>query len=189
MLYAHLVRIGKRWLLLPVSAGAFIGLACQQEVEPSTSSALNRQPVFQAPVYEQVAQTPMYPGGSSQLLKDLHTQVKPLFPSTAAKAADLNGKVLIDYVVDAAGIMRTAIIKQAVTPEPGQEIVAQQASEAALKAVQGLKAHWKPGYQNGGAVAVRGTLTLIFQSQPYTITGGSHKPSQGKWYSLIWLVG
>jgi len=188
MLHAHPNRVGKRWLLLPVSAGVFIGLACQQEAKPILPTAMRKQVAPQSSVYEQVEQMPVYPGGSEQLLADLNARVEPLFPMAAARAANLNGKVTLDYVVDAAGVMRTVVVKQAAAPKPGQEVVAQKASEAGLQAVRGLKTQWKPGYHDGKAVAVRGTLTLIFQSQLYTITGGVHKPNQGRWYSLIWLV-
>lgn len=179
------VRRWKQWLLLPVSAVLFVAFSCEQTAvleKPAVADATERQtappppraidPQVDVPpptprvrnllytkVYQYVDHMPRYQGGVDHLLTDVTKQMH--YPA-AAKAAKLQGKVFIAFVVSAEGRVQDVELKKGITAPAGLEAVARQMDEAALAAVRALPGKWTPGEQSGNSVPVAFTIPVSF---------------------------
>jgi TonB family protein len=110
-------------------------------------------------VYQYVDQMPRYQGGPEHLLADVTKQIR--YPA-AAKAAKLQGKVFVAFVVSEEGRVQDVQLQKGITASPHLEAAAQQINEAAVAAVQALPGKWTPGQQNGNAVPVAFTIPVNF---------------------------
>lgn len=110
-------------------------------------------------VYQYVEQMPRYQGGPENLLADVTKQVR--YPA-AAKAAKLQGKVFVAFVVSEEGRVQDVELEKGISSPPGLEAAAQQLNEAALAAVRTLPGKWTPGQQSGNAVSVAFTIPVSF---------------------------
>ncbi|QNH62036.1 TonB family protein [Hymenobacter sediminicola] len=102
---------------------------------------------------------PVYPGGPTQLLRDLTASV--VYPEVAV-GTNVGGNVLVDFIVAPNGRIYEVKLNKGIVSGPGQEAAAQALNEAAVAAVQRLKKKWQAGRQNGKAVAVSFTVPLAF---------------------------
>jgi TonB family protein len=178
------VRRWKQWLLLPVSAVLLVTIACEQVVvreKPVATNVAESEPAPAPPtidtqvdappptpgirnlldtkVYQYVDKMPRYPGGPEQLLLDMQKQLQ--YPA-AAKAAKLQGKVFVEFVVAEDGSLRDVELKKGISAPVGLEAVARQMDEAAVAAVQTLPGKWTPGKQSGNPVPVSFTIPVSF---------------------------
>jgi periplasmic protein TonB len=99
-----------------------------------------------------VENMPEFPGGELALRKHLNRAIK--YPSIAQENG-IQGKVIVNFVVDKDGNVSNAKIARGVDPSIDKE---------ALRVVMSLP-KWKPGMQRGKAVRVSYTVPISFQLQ------------------------
>ncbi|SHJ38551.1 TonB family C-terminal domain-containing protein [Hymenobacter daecheongensis DSM 21074] len=167
------VRRWKQWLPLPATALLLLTLAAANATAQTAPPPPPLPPPSLMPppppppklekVYTMVDQMPEYPGGQDQLLKDVGANTK--YPA-AAKAANLGGKVFIQFVIGSDGIMRDITLMKGITPPAGQEAAARELDAAALQAIGALQPRWTPGRHKGRPVAVSYTIPLTFAPEP-----------------------
>lgn len=102
---------------------------------------------------------PRYQGGPGQVLADVQKQLR--YPA-AAKAARLQGRVFIAFVVSEKGTVGNIRLMKGISAPEGLEAVARQMNKAALAAVRNLSGKWTPGKQDGKPVAVPFTIPVTF---------------------------
>lgn len=101
-------------------------------------------------VYEKVDVMPEYTGGKEALIKSIFSEIK--YPEEAKKEG-IDGKVLIEFVVDKFGnITETKVIKG----------VGHGCDEEAIRVVKMLKS-FKPGLNEGKPVNVKMVIPIAFK--------------------------
>lgn len=183
----HPTRRWQQWLLLSVSAVLLGTTACEQTTAPEKPAVADAAESPAAPpsptidtqvdpppptpgirnlldtkVYQYVDHMPRYPGGPGRLLADIQKQLH--YPA-AAKAARLQGKVFVGFVVAEDGRVQNVELKKGISAPAGLEDVARQMDDAALAAVHTLPGHWTPGTQAGNPVPVAYTIPVSFVLQ------------------------
>ncbi|UOQ66569.1 energy transducer TonB [Hymenobacter volaticus] len=147
--------LGKFWLL-PVSTLLLVTISCEKAAELSTPA------IAADHVYTQVEQMPKYKGGWHRLVKDLFWGVYYEYPAIA-KAANLEGDVLVKFTVAMDGTVQDVQLQKGIAPSWPQQQGAAHALEAlAMKAVRKLPGQWTPGSQGGKQVAVSYTVPFKF---------------------------
>ena len=112
-------------------------------------------------VYDMVAEAPQFPGGSKAMREYLKTNMR--YPQIA-KENGIQGRVILQFVVDETGKVRDPKILRSVDPALDAE---------AIRLVEAMP-RWMPGMQDGKAVAVRYTIPVMFS------LGGEAKSSASK---------
>ena len=107
--------------------------------------------------YDVVDQMPEFPGGMNAMIQFLATNVR--YPKKAF-LNEVQGKVVVSFVVSKNGSIGDAMIAKSVDPELDAE---------ALRVVQAMP-NWTPGKKNGEPVAVRYTVPIQFK-----LEGGSQE--------------
>lgn len=100
--------------------------------------------------YQVVEEMPEYPGGMGECLKFLNENVK--YPVEAQKAG-VQGKVIVQFVVEADGSITNPVVVRSIDPHLDGE---------AIRAVS-LMPRWKPGKQKGQPVPVKYTVPVAFR--------------------------
>jgi TonB family protein len=95
---------------------------------------------------------PSFPGGMRECMMFLGRNIK--YPILAQKAK-IEGRVIVQFVVDKDGSITDTKVVRSVSPELDAE---------ALRVV-GLMPKWNPGKQRGKAVAVKYTMPIMFRLQ------------------------
>jgi len=103
-------------------------------------------------VYDMVAEAPQFPGGSKAMREYLKTNMR--YPQIA-KENGIQGRVILQFVVDETGKVRDPKILRSVDPALDAE---------AIRLVEAMPL-WTPGKQDGKAVAVRFTVPVVFSLQ------------------------
>lgn len=103
-------------------------------------------------IYEVAEDMPQFPGGMSKLLEYISKNMQ--YPAEAQKQK-VQGRVVVQMVVDAEGNITNPRILQGVNPLLDKE---------ALRLMKEMP-KWTPGKQNGKAVAVKYTLPVMFKLQ------------------------
>ena len=103
-------------------------------------------------VYDMVKQAPQFPGGSKAMREYLKTNMR--YPQIA-KENGIQGRVILQFVVDETGKVRDPRILRSVDPALDAE---------AIRLVEAMPL-WTPGKQDGKAVAVRFTVPVVFSLQ------------------------
>ena len=103
-------------------------------------------------VYDMVKQAPQFPGGSKAMREYLKTNMR--YPQIA-KENGIQGRVILQFVVDETGKVRDPKILRSVDPALDAE---------AIRLVEAMPL-WTPGKQDGKAVAVRFTVPVVFSLQ------------------------
>ncbi len=103
-------------------------------------------------VFTDVEQAPGFPGGSDAL--KLYLAKKIRYPKNAYKN-DIEGKVVVRFIVEPDGSIANPEILQSLDPECDEET---------LRVVRKMPM-WNPGRQNGAFVAVYYTLPVTFSLQ------------------------
>lgn len=100
-------------------------------------------------VYEVVENMPEFPGGQATLMKYLAANIK--YPADAVKDK-IQGRVIVQFVVDKTGKIINPKIVRSVNPSLDQE---------ALRVISGMPL-WTPGTQKGEKVDVKYTIPVNF---------------------------
>ncbi len=95
---------------------------------------------------------PEFPGGTSALMKYLNSNIK--YP-TICMETGVQGKVIVQFVVDKDGNITNPVIARGVDPYLDKE---------ALRVINSMP-KWKPGMQNGKKVRVKYTVPVVFRLQ------------------------
>ena len=99
--------------------------------------------------FDVVEEMPEFPGGPKALMDYLMTNVK--YPKTAFDA-DIQGRVIAQFVVDKEGTVKDAHVVKSVDPALDAE---------ALRVINNMP-KWRPGRQNGKVVNVKYTIPVSF---------------------------
>ena len=99
--------------------------------------------------FDVVEEMPEFPGGPKALMDYLMANVK--YPKTAFDA-DIQGRVIAQFVVDKEGTVRDAHVVKSVDPALDAE---------ALRVINNMP-KWRPGRQNGKVVNVKYTIPVSF---------------------------
>ena len=132
---------------LPVSfrlSGGSTDKAQESTKVAQTENASSRDEIFQV-----VEEMPEYPGGMSELMKYLSTNMR--YPKEA-QSKGIQGRVIVQFVVEKDGSITDAKVMKPVDPQLDAE---------ALRVVNAMP-KWTPGKQRGKAVRVRYTLPVMF---------------------------
>lgn len=119
---------------------------------PANVEEYKRKTVGGDEVFYIVEEMPAFPGGNSALMSYLSKQVK--YP-VVAQQNGIQGKVLVNFIVEIDGSVSNAKIAKAVDPVLDTE---------ALRVVNSLP-KWKPGKQGGKVVRVQYTVPINFVLQ------------------------
>lgn len=101
-------------------------------------------------IYTTVEEMPQYPGGDEAMKKYLQDNLK--YPETA-KNDQIEGKVVVGFVVDKKGKIQSPRIVRSISPELDQE---------ALRVIKSMP-KWTPGKQKGKKVAVSYNVPINFK--------------------------
>ena len=112
---------------------------------PKADKADEEQVIFQV-----VEEMPDFPGGMKECMKFLARNMK--YPM-AAQEAKIEGRVVVQFVVDRDGSVNDIKVVRSISPELDAEAVR----------VIGLMPKWNPGKQRGKAVAVKYTMPIQFR--------------------------
>lgn len=102
------------------------------------------------PVLDTCEQLPQFGTDNTELIRFLQENVK--YPQDAAKSK-IQGRVLVQFIVDKEGNVKDPTILQEVYPSLDAE---------ALRVVK-LMPRWTPGYQDGQPVNVKYALPIVFK--------------------------
>ena len=103
-------------------------------------------------VFNVVEQMPEFPGGPAEMMKFLGENVR--YPEAAHKAG-IQGRVIVNFVVEADGTISNVKVVKKVSDDLDGE---------AIRLV-GSMPKWEPGMQNGEAVRVEYTMPVTFKLQ------------------------
>lgn len=101
-------------------------------------------------IYDKVDTPPAFPGGVEAMLEYLGKNI--IYP-VEAHASDIQGRVIVQFVIDKKGNVATPQIIRGIDPLLDME---------ALRVVSSMPA-WSPGLLKGKAVNTRFTLPIVFQ--------------------------
>jgi TonB family protein len=103
-------------------------------------------------VFNVVEQMPKFPGGPAEMMKFLGENVR--YPEAAHKAG-IQGRVIVNFVVEADGTISNVKVVKKVSDDLDGEAVR----------LVGSMPKWEPGMQNGEAVRVEYTMPVTFKLQ------------------------
>ena len=103
-------------------------------------------------IFQVVEQMPEFPGGMGEAMKFLAKNMK--YP-VAAQQAKIEGRVIVQFVVERDGSVSDVKVMRGVSPELDAEAIR----------VVSMMPKWIPGKQRGKAVAVKYTMPIMFRLQ------------------------
>ena len=103
-------------------------------------------------IFQVVEEMPEFPGGMGEAMKFLAKNIK--YP-VAAQQAKIEGRVIVQFVVERDGSISDIHTVRSVSPELDAEAIR----------VVSLMPKWNPGKQRGKAVAVKYTMPIMFRLQ------------------------
>ena len=101
-------------------------------------------------VFDVVEHMPEFPGGMKEMMNYLSTNIH--YPEAAHKAG-IQGRVVVNFIVEADGTISNANVVRSVNEELDAE---------AIRVVQNMP-KWKPGMQNGKTVRVKYNIPVSFR--------------------------
>lgn len=101
-------------------------------------------------VYQKVDVLPLYPGGQSEMMKYISSNLR--YPKDAATAG-MQGKIIVQFIVDKTGATTHACILRGVSESLNKE---------ALRIVNGMP-KWTPGKVSGEPVSVSYCMPIVFK--------------------------
>ena len=126
--------------------------AKEETVAPDSVVAVPTDSVAKDEVFMVAEQMPEFPGGMKELLKFLQDNLK--YPESAKKN-NLQGRVIVQFVVEKDGTPTEFNVVRAVNPDLDAE---------ALRVLKTMP-KWKPGMQRGEVVRVKYTVPVTFRLQ------------------------
>ena len=103
-------------------------------------------------VYNSCQVMPQFPGGEKAMMEFIATNLK--YPQQAVKD-DVQGMVLVDFVINTEGKTTDPKIVRSLSPECDAEVIR----------VVSLMPAWTPGQQDGKTVNVKYTLPVMFKTK------------------------
>ena len=103
-------------------------------------------------IFQVVEQMPEFPGGMQKAMEFLGKNIK--YP-VAAQEAKIEGRVIVQFVVERDGSVSDVKVMRGVNPELDAEAIR----------VVSMMPKWIPGKQRGKAVAVKYTMPIMFRLQ------------------------
>lgn len=103
-------------------------------------------------VYNTCQVMPQFPGGEKAMMEFIATNLK--YPQQAVKD-DMQGMVLVDFVINTEGKVTDPKIVRSLSPECDAEVIR----------VVGIMPAWTPGQQDGKTVNVKYTLPVMFKTK------------------------
>ena len=103
-------------------------------------------------IFQVVEEMPEFPGGMGEAMKFLGKNMK--YP-VAAQQAKIEGRVIVQFVVERDGSVSDVKVMRGVSPELDAEAIR----------VVSMMPKWIPGKQRGKAVAVKYTMPIMFRLQ------------------------
>jgi TonB family protein len=103
-------------------------------------------------IFQVVEEMPEFPGGMAEAMKFLGKNIK--YP-VAAQEAKIEGRVIVQFVVERDGCVSDVKVMRGVNPELDAEAIR----------VVSMMPNWIPGKQRGKAVAVKYTMPIMFRLQ------------------------
>ena len=117
-----------------------------------TEVEVEEEEVKEKVIFQVVEEMPEFPGGMSEAMKFLAKNIK--YP-VAAQQAKIEGRVIVQFVVERDGSISDIHAMRGVNPDLDAEAIR----------VVSLMPKWKPGKQRGKAVPVKFTMPIIFRLQ------------------------
>ena len=103
-------------------------------------------------IFQVVEEMPEFPGGMAEAMKFLGKNIK--YP-VSAQEAKIEGRVIVQFVVERDGSVSDVKVMRGVNPELDAEAIR----------VVSMMPNWIPGKQRGKAVAVKYTMPIMFRLQ------------------------
>ena len=117
-----------------------------------TKVEVEEEEVKEKVIFQVVEEMPEFPGGMGEAMKFLAKNIK--YP-VAAQQAKIEGRVIVQFVVERDGSISDIHTLRGVNPDLDAEAIR----------VVSLMPKWKPGKQRGKAVAVKYTMPIMFRLQ------------------------
>ena len=127
------------------------GYAPEEKEQPVKQEETKIQPQEEV-IFQVVEEMPQFPGGMAEAMKFLAKNIK--YP-VAAQQAKIEGRVIVQFVVERDGSISDVHAMRGVNPDLDAEAIR----------VVSLMPKWKPGKQRGKAVAVKYTMPIMFRLQ------------------------
>jgi len=130
---------------------AFISVSAQTTPPPPPNPPdVDAQQKVDTAIFVAVEQNPGFPGGIGKLMEYINKNLK--YPK-AAKQANLEGRVIVSFVVERDGSLTEIKVRKNLSPETDTEAIRLIASSP----------KWVPGMQGGHAVRVQYSIPIKFQ--------------------------
>ena len=139
---------------------------------PTATGAFTPNTSGNEKVFDVVEHMPEFPGGMGEMMKYLSMNVR--YPEAAQKAG-LQGRVVVQFVVEADGRISNANVQRGVSEELDAE---------AIRVIEKMP-KWTPGMQNGKAVRVKYSIPISFRLNNQT----KEEPKEKTEGSAITVVG
>ena len=135
----------------PMEEMVVVGQTPKEEVK-YTEVEVEEEEVKEKVIFQVVEEMPEFPGGMGEAMKFLAKNIK--YP-VAAQQAKIEGRVIVQFVVERDGSISDIHAMRGVNPDLDAEAIR----------VVSLMPKWKPGKQRGKAVAVKYTMPIMFRLQ------------------------
>ena len=129
-----------------------VGQTPKEEVKYTKVEVEETEEPQEKVIFQVVEEMPEFPGGMGEAMKFLAKNIK--YP-VAAQQAKIEGRVIVQFVVERDGSISDVHTLRGVNPDLDAEAIR----------VVSLMPKWKPGKQRGKAVAVKYTMPIMFRLQ------------------------
>ena len=136
----------------PMEEMVVVGQTPKEEVKYTKVEVEETKEPQEKVVFQVVEEMPEFPGGMGEAMKFLAKNIK--YP-VAAQQAKIEGRVIVQFVVERDGSISDIHAMRGVNPDLDAEAIR----------VVSLMPKWKPGKQRGKAVPVKFTMPIIFRLQ------------------------
>ena len=136
----------------PMEEMVVVGQTPKEEVKYTKVEVEETEEPQEKVIFQVVEEMPEFPGGMGEAMKFLAKNIK--YP-VAAQQAKIEGRVIVQFVVERDGSISDIHTMRSVSPELDAEAIR----------VVSLMPKWKPGKQRGKAVAVKYTMPIMFRLQ------------------------
>ena len=136
----------------PMEEMVVVGQTPKEEVKYTKVEVEETEEPQEKVIFQVVEEMPEFPGGMGEAMKFLAKNIK--YP-VAAQQAKIEGRVIVQFVVERDGSISDIHAMRGVNPDLDAEAIR----------VVSLMPKWKPGKQRGKAVAVKYTMPIMFRLQ------------------------
>ena len=136
----------------PMEEMVVVGQTPKEEVKYTKVEVEETEEPQEKVIFQVVEEMPEFPGGMGEAMKFLAKNIK--YP-VAAQQAKIEGRVIVQFVVERDGSISDVHAMRGVNPDLDAEAIR----------VVSLMPKWKPGKQRGKAVAVKYTMPIMFRLQ------------------------